>query len=89
MRRLAVKSVFVVAVLFLAVVFLLPATLLLETLLPLTPEPGRRGGGDRLLPGGLVVFACFYAADRVVSFLFGRIGLSERRWSIFSRRTFG
>ena len=80
MKRLLLKTAFVVAVLFLTLAFLIPAQLLLETILP---------RGDRLLAGILVVFACLYAANRGVSYLFRRTGLSNGRWSLLARRTFG
>jgi hypothetical protein len=83
MRRLLLKTAFVVAVLLLWLVFLVPAIMVLETLLP------SDRGGDRLLPGGLLVFACIYAANRIVSFLFRSMRLSDERWSLFARRTFG
>jgi hypothetical protein len=90
MKRIALKTAFVVSVLFLTFVFLVPAQLLLEILLPSSFwQGGRRHGGDRLLPGLLVIFACLYTANRSVSFLFRRTGLSDERWSLLSRRTFG
>jgi len=79
-KRLLLKTAFVVAVLFLTFAFLIPAQLLLETIYP---------GGDRLLAGTLVIFACLFAANRIVSFLFRWRRLSDQRWSLLSRRTFG
>jgi hypothetical protein len=83
MKRLLLKTAFVFAIFLLTLVFLIPAQLLLETILP------SGHGGDRLLPGLLVIFACLYAANRSVSFLFRRTGLSDKRWSLLARRTFG
>ena len=80
MKRLLLRTAFVVAVLVLTFVFLVPAQLLLEATYP---------GGDRLLAGLLVAFACLYAANRCVSFVFRRTRLSDGRWSVLSRRTFG
>jgi hypothetical protein len=83
MKQILLKTAFVITVTFLTLVLLVPAYLLLEAILP----TGR--GGDRLLPGILTIFACLYTADRIASFLFGRTGLSDRRWSVLARRTFG
>ena len=80
MKRILLKTAFVVAVLLLTLGFLVPSQLLLEALY---------NGGDRLLPGLLVIVACLYAANRSVSLLFRWTGLSDRRWSIFPRPTFG
>ena len=73
MKRLLLKTAFVVAVLFLTLVFLIPAQLLLEAIYQ---------RGDRLLAGTLVIVACLYAANRSVGFLFRWTGLSDQRWSI-------
>jgi presenilin-like A22 family membrane protease len=90
MKRFLLKTAFVVAVLFLTLVFVVPAQLLLELILPSVEwREGHYHGGDRLLPGLLVVFACLYSANRIVSFLFRRTGLSDKRWSLLARRTFG
>jgi hypothetical protein len=90
MKKFLLKASFIVGVLFLWLAFLIPAQLLLETFLPIEwMSDGRRHGGDRLLPGLLVAFGCLYAANRIVSFLFARTGLSDKRWSVLARRTFG
>jgi hypothetical protein len=90
MKKLLLKTSFHLAVGFLTLVFLVPAYVLLETVLPSGPEPGRpHGSGDRLLPGLLLIFACLYAADRIVSRLFRLAGLADRRWSVLARRTSG
>jgi len=83
MKKLLLKTAFVVAVILLTLVLLLPAYLLLEALWP------SERGGDRLLVGTVVAFACVFTADRIASFLFGRTGLSDKRWSLLSRRSFG
>jgi hypothetical protein len=83
MKKLWLRTAFVIAVTFVTLVLLIPAYLLLDVLLP------SDRGGDRLLPGIVVMFACLYAADRIASALFGRTGLSDKRWSVLSRRTFG
>jgi hypothetical protein len=90
MRKLLLKTSFIVCVVFLTLVFLVAAQLLLEALLQ--SAGGRTGhyrGGDRLLQGILVMFGCLYAANRIVSVVFARTGLSDRRWSVLARRTFG
>jgi hypothetical protein len=83
MRQILLKTAFVIAVTFLALLLSFPAYLLPEALWP------SERGGDRLLLGTVVLFACLYAADRIASFLFGRTGLSDTRWSVLSHRTFG
>ena len=83
MRKFLLKTSFISGVLALTLAALLPAQLLLEMLLP------AERSGDRLLPGILVVAGCLAVSNRIVSFVFGRTGLSDKRWSVFSRRTFG
>jgi hypothetical protein len=83
MKKLVLKTSFVIAVTFLALVLSFPAYLLLEA-----HWPSERGG-DRLLPGTVVMVACLFVANRIASFLFELTGLSDKRWSVLSRRTFG
>jgi hypothetical protein len=83
MKKLLLKTDFVIAVAFLTVLLLVPAYLLLEALLP------SDRAGDRLLAGTVVFVACLFVADRIASFLFGRTKLSDKRWSVLAPRTFG
>jgi hypothetical protein len=78
MRRILLKTSYVAGVLLLLTVLLVPAQLLLEWALP-----DHRPGGDRLLPGILVIVACVAVADRTISFVFGRLGLAAYRVSVF------
>ena len=83
MKKLLLKTAFVIAVTFVTLVLLVPTYPLLEAL-----DPSDKGG-DRLLPGVVMIFGCLFAADRITSVLFGRSGLSDKRWSLLSRRTLG
>jgi hypothetical protein len=83
MKQILLKTTFVIVVTFLALVLSFPAYLLLEAVWP------SERGGDRLLLGTVVLFACVYTADRIASVFFGRTGLSDTRWSVLSRRGFG
>jgi hypothetical protein len=90
MKKILLRTAFIIAVLVLTLMFLIPAQLLLEVVLPITfTSGGHVHGGDRLLQGILVMFGCVYAANRLASFVFTRTGLSDKRWSVLSRRTFG
>ena len=80
MSRALLKTAFVMIVLVLMIIFLVPAQLALELILP------HERGGDRMLPGILVLFACMWVANRITSLLFWKTQLSDERWSIFDDR---
>ena len=80
MARPFLKTAFYLAVILLSFVFLLPGYMLLEFFLP----TGR--GGDRLLPGVVVIYFCIWTANRITSLLFWRMHLSDERWSVLSSR---
>jgi hypothetical protein len=86
MRILMLKIAFVLATLFLFLVFLVPACLLLDDL-PYGRTPA--GGQDRLFVAVPIIAVCLLVANRLVSSLFLRTGLSDERWSLFAARTFG
>jgi hypothetical protein len=74
------KTAFVLIVLLLMIVILVPAQLALELILPF------ERGGDRLLPGIIVLASCMWVANRITSFLFWKTHLSDERWSIWDSR---
>jgi hypothetical protein len=74
------KTAFVMIVLFLMIVILVPAQLALDLILPL------ERGGNRLLPGIIVLIFCMSVANRITSLLFWKTHLSGERWSIFDHR---
>jgi hypothetical protein len=74
------KTAFVLIVMLLTIALIVPPMLALEILLP------TERGGDRLLPGVIVAFACLWAADRITSLLFWKTHVSDERWSILDSR---
>ena len=78
MARPFLKAAFILAVISLMLVFLVPGYMLLEFFLP----TGR--GGDRLMPGVVVICFCLWSANRITSLLFWRMHLSDERWSLLS-----
>jgi hypothetical protein len=80
MKKVLLKTAFVIVVLLLMFVLLVPAQFLLEAIFP----DARGRGSDRLLPGIIVLVVCLGAANRITSRLFWYVGLSDKRWSIFS-----
>ena len=80
MARPFLKAAFILAVILLTFVLLVPGYMLLEFFLP----TGR--GGDRLLPGVVVIYFCLWSANRITSMLFWRMHLSDEPWSLLSAR---
>ncbi len=80
MAKALLKTVFVLIVLVLMIVIVVPAQLALDLILPL------ERGGDRLLPGIIVLFSCMWVANRITSLLFWKTRLSDERWSIMNSR---
>ncbi len=80
MANALLKTAFVLIVLLLMIVILVPAQLALEITLP------HERGGDRLLPGLIVVFCSLCIANRITSLVFWRTHLSDERLSIWDRR---
>jgi hypothetical protein len=80
MKKVLLKTAFIMSVIVLMIVLLTPAYLLLDVVLPTWH------GSHGLFPGIVVVAACQMAANRVVSLLFLSTRLSDKRWSIFETR---
>jgi hypothetical protein len=88
MRRALLKTVFLAAVALLTIALLIPASLLLDAIFPTTMQgpDGQLHGGDRLLPGIVVIVLSIALANRMVSSLFWAGRLSDERWSVFDHR---
>jgi hypothetical protein len=80
MKRVYLRTAFILLVIVVGVIFMAPAKLALDALFPVSP------GRDALPLGVLAVALCLWIADRSVSWFFRLARLTDERWSVFRSR---
>lgn len=86
MKRTLARAAYHLSVLICWIPLVVVVFFLFETLLPAgRGADGIYRGGDRLPLGMVTIGLTLAIADRLMSLLFYRAGVSERRWSIFRR----